>query len=417
MATAFSSKVKAPGIPSNTPGPFILYTKEVFVSLNRSRRQFLQAGLALPAAGLVSSKPEPAFQAPSNQEAPKEPPKVVYRTLGKTGLKVSGVGFGIGFVPVPDVVARAIEMGVTYYDTSRDYGDSEKIFSEVIKGKRDKIVIATKSPSRKKADILKDLDTSLQALGTDHLDIWHLHARDTPASIPDEALEAMQECKKSGKTRFVGFSCHDPNRMVDFVLQTKVFDVVQTTYSFPIGGFYRDRAVKKLSDAGIGIIAMKVVVGLTGLNLKALDNPTAAKGEGVVAGIKWVLQNPAIGTTVPNMRTIPQLEMNFRAMSEPYMPADEKLLYVMNEQIRPSYCRMCFQCDGKCPKGVPVADVLRYLAYNDFCGNYHQALANFRGLSKKVQDVRCSDCGSCAIQCPNGVRVQERLVRAQELLA
>jgi predicted aldo/keto reductase-like oxidoreductase len=379
------------------------------VSYNPSRRQFLQAGLAMPAAGIISSTGlEPALQ---------EPPKVVYRTLGKTGLKVTGVGFGIGFVPVTDVVARAIDMGINYYDTSRDYGDSEKIFSGVIKGKRDKIHIATKSPSRRKNDILKDLDTSLQALGTDYVDIWHLHARDTPASIPDEALEAMQECKKSGKARFIGFSCHDPNRMADFIIETKTFDVIQTTYSFPIGGYYRDRAIKKLHDAGIGIIAMKVVVALTGLNLKKLDNPPATTGEGPLAGIKWVLKNPAIGTTVPHMRTIPELEMNFRAMQEDFTPADEKLLYVMNEQIRPSYCRMCYECAGKCPNGIPVTDVMRFLAYHDFCGNYHQARLSFMGLSKEVRDVKCSECSACVIECPNGVHVRDRLIRAQQLLA
>jgi predicted aldo/keto reductase-like oxidoreductase len=379
------------------------------VNNNPSRRKFLQAGLALPAAGLVASNTLGA--------ASQEPPKVVYRTLGKTGLKVSGVGYGIGFVPIPEVVARALDMGINYYDTSRDYGDSEKIFSGVIKGRdRSKIVIATKSPSRRKEDILKDLDTSLQALGTDYVDIWHLHARDTPSAIPDEALEAMQMCKKSGKARFLGFSCHDPNRMVDFLIESKTFDVMQTTYSFPIGGYYRNKAVEKLHNAGIGVIAMKVVVALTGLNIKTFDNPPAKTGEGPVAGIKWVLNNPAIGTTVPHMKTIPELEMNFRAMSEEFTPQDEKLLYVMNERIRPDYCRMCYECSGKCPQGMPVTDVMRYLAYNDFMGNYHQARLNFMGLEKEIRDIRCSDCSQCAIECPNGVHVKERLTRAQELL-
>ena len=379
------------------------------MSLNPSRRQFLQAGLALPAAGLVSSSGlDPVLQ---------EQPKVVYRTLGKTGLKVTGVGYGIGFKPVTEVVARAIDMGINYYDTSRDYGESEEIFSKVIKGKRDKIVIATKSGRRRKADILQDMDTSLKMLGTDYVDIWHLHARDTPASIPDEALEAMAQCKQSGKARFLGFSCHDPNNMADFLIKTKVFDVMQTTYSFAIGAGYRNAAVKKLQDAGIGVIAMKVVVALTGLNIKDFANPPARQGEGPLAGIKWVLSNPAIGTTVPFMQTIPELEMNFRAMSEPYTPKDEKLLYVLNEQIRPMYCRMCYECKGQCPKGVPVTDVLRFLAYNDFAGNYHQAVANFRGLGREIRDVRCNDCSECAIKCPNGVHVQERLGRAQELLA
>jgi predicted aldo/keto reductase-like oxidoreductase len=380
------------------------------MNLDPSRRQFLQTGLAVPAAGFASSK--------AIQSALQAPPKVVHRTLGKTGLKVSGVGYGIGFVPIPEVVARALDLGVNYFDTSRDYGDSEKIFSGVIKGKpRDRFVIATKSGSTKRDAVIKDLETSLKALGVDHVDILHLHGRDNPSQIPDEAIEGLLECKKAGKTRFIGFSCHDPNNMVDFAIKTGKFDVVQTTYSFPIGGIYRDRAIKKLHEAGIGVIAMKVVVALSGWNLKSVDNPPATKGEGPLAGIKWVLQNPAIGTTVPFMRTIPELEMNFRAMSEPYLPEDEKLLFSMNEQIRPDYCRMCYECKGQCPKGLPVTDVLRFLAYHDFCGNYHQAVVSFRDLAKEIREVRCSDCSSCSIQCPNGVHVQKRLARAQELLA
>ena len=383
------------------------------MDFHQSRRQFLQAGLALPAAGLVSS----GGLTPEFQGNPRTP-QVVYRTLGKTGLKVTGVGYGIGFVPVTDVVARAIDMGINYFDTSRDYGESEKIFSGVIKGRRDKIVIASKSGRTQKAHILEDLDTTLQVLGTDHVDIWHLHGRDNPAQIPDEAVEALEECKKSGKARFIGFSCHDINNMVPFILKTGKFDVIQTTYSFPIGGRYREQAVAKLHEAGIGVIAMKVVVALSGFNLKTVENPPARpNGDGPVAGIKWVLQNPAIGTTVPNMRTIPQLEMNFRAMSEPYTPADEKLLTQLNERVRPDYCRMCYECKGVCPKGVPVAEVLRFLSYHDFYGDYHRALVSYRDLAREIRDVRCRDCAVCAIQCPNGVRVQDRLIRAQQLVA
>jgi uncharacterized protein len=372
--------------------------------------------MALPAAGLVSSSSlESAFQ---ETPKPKEPPKVVYRTLGKTDLKPSGVGYGIGYVPYTDVVARALDMGVNYFDTARDYKDSERIFSGVIKGRqRDKIIIATKSPSFKKERILQDLDTSLKELGTDYIDIWHLHARDSPASIPDGALEAMRMAKQSGKARYLGFSCHKPYAMVDFIIKSKVFDVMQMTYSYPIGGRLRNDAVDKLREAGIGVIAMKVVVAVSGLNIADFSGKPKATGEGPLAGIKWVLTNPGVGTTVPHMKTIPELEMNFRAMSEPYTPADEQLLYVLNEQIRPNYCRMCYECEGKCPKGMPVTDVLRFLAYHDFCGNYHQAAMSFSGLAKEVRDVRCSDCSDCAIQCPNGVHVQDRLIRAQQLLA
>ena len=104
-------------------------------------------------------------------------------------------------------------------------------------------------------------------------------------------------------------------------------------------------------------------------------------------------------------------------MSGPFGPADEKVLAAQLEMIRPLYCRMCGECSGACPQGLPVSDVLRYLSYAEGYGQFSLARQRFRELPEELQSVRCSDCGSCAIACPNGVRVAERLSHAQELFA
>jgi uncharacterized protein len=378
------------------------------VKHNTSRRQFLQAGLALPAAGLVSPNMMGSLS--------PAPAGLAFRTLGKTGLKVTSVGCAAGSVPDPDILARALEMGINYYDTARIYGQgkSEQILGKAIQGKRDKIVLASKTYSNTKAKILEDIETTLKTLGTDHLDIYHQHSRHTPQEITDEMIETMELVKKQGKTRFIGVSTHDPNAMVDFILKVGKFDVVQTTYSYAIGAPFRDTAIARLNKAGIGVVAMKVVI--------ATATPKGDKGnhlsnEGGLAAIKWVLRNPGISTTVPWSETKEELEINFRAMTEEFSPADEKILFARNEQIRELYCRMCFQCKGKCPKGVPVADELRFLAYNDFKGNFHEARESFWELPRSIRSIRCADCAECAVQCPNGVKVHERLIRAQELLA
>ena len=124
-------------------------------------------------------------------------PAPMKRTFGKTGFEVTTLGLGgqaslqwtpADVDPVP-IILKAFKMGVNYFDTSRVYGDSEKIFGEIIKKRdRSKLVIATKSGMRRKADILKNIDESLTALGTDYVDIYHLHARDTPTAIPDDPL-------------------------------------------------------------------------------------------------------------------------------------------------------------------------------------------------------------------------------------
>jgi len=373
-----------------------------------SRRKFLQAGLFLPAAGLVPSSGTQVFS-PSSEG-------LVYRTLGKTGLKVTAVGCAAGAIPDPDILARALDMGINYYDTARIYGQgkSEEILGRAIKGKRDKIVLASKTYSNTKDDILKDLETSLKLLGTDHLDIYHQHSRHEPKEITDEMIETMELVKKQGKTRFIGVSTHDPNAMVDFILKVGKFDAVQTTYSYAIGAPYRDGAIAKLHDAGIGLIAMKVVIATA---TPKGDEGNHLSNEGGLAAIKWVLRNPAIGTTVPWAETLEELEINFRAMTEKYTPEDEWILHARNEQIRELYCRMCFQCKGKCPKGIPVADELRFLAYNDFKGNFHEAREGFWNLPREIRNIRCSDCSECVVQCPNGVKVRDRLIRAQDLLA
>jgi hypothetical protein len=362
--------------------------------------------MALPAAGLIPARRLDAAAIP-------------YRTLGKTGLKVSPVGFGVGFTPDPSVVAQAVDMGVNYFDTARIYGqgNSERLLGGALKGKRDKVVLVSKSASRTKAEVLRDVDASLQTLGTDHTDVYFLHARDSAAAIQDEAVEALVEAKKLGKTRFIGVSTHDPNAIVDRVLKAAKFDVVLMTYSYPMGTT-RDAAIARLRDAGIGLVAMKVVVATAGISMER-GGPSKPKlqGDAPLAAVKWVLKNPAFATSIPYMANVDQLEMNFRAMAESYTPADEKMLFARSEEIRPYYCRMCYSCKGQCPNGVPVPDELRFLAYNDFCGDFHQARTNFMDLPREVRSVRCSDCSSCSIQCPNGVHVQERLIRAQELLA
>jgi uncharacterized protein len=381
------------------------------MEFDSSRRKFLQTGLALPIAGLVASNsPESFGQSTAG---------VVYRTLGRTGLKVSGVGCGVGLIPDPAVLVRAADLGVNYFDTARTYekGKSEEITGAALKSRRNKIILASKADGMTKDEVLREMDESLKALRTDHVDIWHLHGRDTPDSITDEAVEAQEMLKKQGKTRFIGVSTHDINAVADKIIKLGKHDVVQTTYSYPIGSD-RNAALHKLHEAGIGVIAMKVVVALS---MAGFGPPPKGRkdltNEGPLSAIKWVLKNPDIATTVPHAANLEQVEMNFRAMTEPYTPQDERTLFVRNEEIRPLYCRMCYECKGKCPNGIPVTDELRYLAYNDFAGDFRQARNNFMRLPGEIRTVRCSDCSACTIQCPNGVDVRNRLIRAQDLLA
>jgi hypothetical protein len=304
------------------------------------------------------------------------------------------------------VIHRAVDLGITYFDTARGYqkGNNERMVGAALKGSRDKIVLSSKSEAKTAPDAIAELDTSLKELGTDYLDIWYMHSRDTVANIPDELVTVWENAKQQGKIRHIGISTHKPNDIVDRVLAVGKFEVLLSTYSFAIGAA-NDPAYKKLTDAGIGLVAMKVMAPAA----------RARKPDGPLAALKWVLRDTRFAAAIPSMTDMDQLEMNVRAMTEPFNEADQKLLARVNEDIRPNYCRMCQQCSGQCPKGVPVPETIRYLAYADFYGQFALGREHFLALPAETRAVRCRDCASCQVRCPNGVHVAERLMRAQEL--
>ena len=163
---------------------------------------------------------------------------------------------------------------------------------------------------------------------------------------------------------------------------------------------------------------MKVMAGsfpMPGIGNQAralMKRPGAA-----LAALKWVLRNPNVATTIPSMTDADQLQENLKAMSAAFGAADQKLLAAQFDSIQPLYCRMCGECNGRCPKGVAVADALRCLMYADGYGQYPLARTSYSKLPVQTATSECHLCPTCAVRCPNGVKVQERLIRAQALLA
>jgi uncharacterized protein len=388
-----------------------------------SRRRFLAAGLALPAAGMAittDDKRSPAVSPASPAFVKDAPPKLTYRTLGKTGLKPTAVGFGCMVTSDPSVIERAADVGITLFDTARGYqgGNNERMVGAALKAKRKSIILSSKTPAPNKEEALKDLDTSLRELGTDHLDIWYLHAKSKPGDVTDGLMEAQNIAKQQGKIRFAGISTHSGQpELIPAVIATKHFDVILTAYNFTLDP-KMDALLQSAQDAGIGIVAMKVMAG--GFRQLKQDNPRWGvfhRDGAMLSMLKWVLRNKNVDTTIPSITDLDQLDQDMLAMSEPFTPADEKVLSARLELLRPLYCRMCGECDGICQKGLPVADMIRYVSYAEGYGQFGMAREQFLALPVSVRDVRCSDCEECTVSCPHGVRVAERVSRAQELFA
>ena len=153
-----------------------------------SRRNFLAAGLALPAVA-SATRSEQAPQTPARPQSPAKVlasgPELRYKVLGKTGLKVTSLSFGCMTTSDASVIERAADIGITYFDTARNYqsGNNERMVGAALKKKRKDVVLSTKTEGRTKEDALAQLDTSLKELGTDFVDIWYLHAKDKPEDV------------------------------------------------------------------------------------------------------------------------------------------------------------------------------------------------------------------------------------------
>jgi len=371
--------------------------------MNLSRRSFFAAPalLAAPAAGA---------------------PAVEFRTLGRTGLKVSSVGFGCMVTSDASVIERAVDLGINLFDTARVYtgGNNERMVGGALKPHRQKLIISSKTLAKDQAGALRDLETTLKDLQTDHIDIWYLHAKEKPEQITDDLLEAQRIAKQQGKIRFAGVSLHNGHaEVIPAAIKLGSIDVILTTYNFAMAATM-EPLVKSIADAKLGVVAMKVMAGSMKLD-RSYDFERAkaamAKPGAALAALKWALRVPYVHTAIPSIKDNEQLEENLRAMREPYKAADSDVLAAQLEGITPLYCRMCGTCRGVCPQGLPVSDMLRYLTYAEGYGEFALARENFLSMPAAAQQVRCGDCDGCAIDCPNGVRVKQRLIRAQELLA
>jgi len=385
-----------------------------------SRRDFLtasiSAGLFTP---LASASPAFSVSKPPLDEPPSGSSiKLSHKTLGRTGLNVTTVGFGCMITSDPSVIERAADLGINYFDTAHSYqnGNNERMVGAAVGAKRKQIVLSTKTHAPDKAGMLQHLNQSLQSLKTDYIDIWYLHGRDNPEEVHDEHIEAQQLAKQQGKVRFVGVSTHGARRLIPWMVQKNVFDVVLSVYNFTMDPAM-DQALEAAAKAGLGVVAMKVMAG--GPRSHRAGDPIGgrlAQPGAMLSALKWVVRNPNVATTIPSMTDMDQLDENLKAMEQAYTSADAAILSAHLERIRPLYCRMCGACEGACRQGLPVADMLRCLSYAEGYGQF--ALGRERYIELGLaQNAGCANCALCTVNCPHGVHVARRVARAQEIFA
>lgn len=319
--------------------------------------------------------------------------------LGRTGIKASRSGFGalpVQRVPMSEakqILRRAYDGGINFFDTARSYSDSEEKLGEALSDIRKEITIATKSPAKDRAGVLTDIDISLRNLKTDHVDILQLH---NPAQLPDpndpeSSYQGLLEARRLGKTRFIGVTCHRLDNAVAAV-KSGLYDTVQ----FPLSSISseEDLALSALcKEHDIGLIGMKGLSG--GLITNAASTFAFLRQYGNILPIWGIQRLSELEEFLAFEKNPPQLDEKLRAVIE----RDRK-------ELTGEFCRGCGYC-LPCPAKIDIPNaarmslLLRRSPYHDFIQD------DFAETMERIDG--CRECNHCRSHCPYGLNTPELL--------
>jgi len=389
-----------------------------------SRRTLLAAAATAGGAAVVGGLA-------LSQADPPPASTMRFRTLGRTGLRVSEIGFGGFPLDDPEVLVYALERGINYVDTAPCYrgGASERAIGPALKGRRDKFVLTTKwcphhagKPATKQV-FLDLLDGSLRRLGTDHVDIVLNHEvgrRSDGTGVErlknSEMFEAWEAARKAGKARFLGASGHDGDLpgVMGYAIDSGLFDVVLCRYSF-LDYPEQQQLIDRAAAAGVGFIAMKTLAGAKGADLdKFRDRQTSFKQ----AALKWVLSNPKLSNLIISISNRRQVDEYVTASGVPIAAADFTVLDEYAALFSREVCRFCNACEPACPDNVRIADILRFSMYFHDYGQEQRGVESYARLVAAERAAHCAHCaGFCEAACGYDLPVKSLLLRADAALA
>lgn len=327
-----------------------------------------------------------------------------YRILGKTGLKISRMGFG--GIPIQKIdpqgtkklMKRLMDEGVNYIDTARGYTVSEAFLGEALEGIREHFILATKSMSRDAAGMAKDIDISLGNLRTDYIDLYQVHnpsAADLEKVLaPGGALEALQAAKAAGKVKHLGITLH----ALDLFEQALDLPWVETImFPYNIVETQGEDLIRRCAEKNIGFICMKPLAG------GAIDDATLA--------LRFIAANENVTVVIPGMAEEKEIDQNIAAVCDSAPLSAEELAKM--EAIRASlgthFCRRCNYC-APCTVGISIPAVFLMEGYLTRYGLSDWAIARYAAMDKKASD--CIECGVCETRCPYNLPIREMLKNA-----
>ena len=329
-----------------------------------------------------------------------------YTVLGKTGLKISRMGFG--GIPIQRIDAEGTKVlmhqlqaaGVNFIDTARGYTVSEEYLGYALEGIRDSFVLATKSMSRTRDAMAADIDISLKNLRTDYIDLYQIH-NVTPEQLrqvtaPGGALEALLEAKAAGKIGHIGVTAHS----MDTFRMVLDMDWVETVmFPYNIVESQGTELIHRCAERNIGFICMKPLAG------GAIEDATLA--------LRYVRSNPDVTVVIPGMADPKELSQNIAAVSDtsPLSAQEQAKLQQIRDSLGTQFCRRCNYCQP-CTVGISISSCFLFDGYLQRYGLADWAKQRYASMDTHASD--CIGCGACEGRCPYHLPIRDMLKKVAQ---
>ena len=329
-----------------------------------------------------------------------------YRILGKTGLKVSRMGFG--GIPIQRIDAEGtkklmqalMDAGINYIDTARGYTVSEEFLGFALEGIREHFVLATKSMARTAEAMAADIDVSLKNLRTDYIDLYQVHnpnlAQLEQVCAPGGALEALEAAKAAGKIGHIGITVHS-KEVFEKALELPWVETVMFPYN--IVETQGEKLIRACREKNVGFIDMKPLAG------GAIEDATLA--------LRFICANEDVDVLIPGMAEISELSQNLAACEDtaPLSAEEKAKIMQIRQELGTNFCRRCNYCQP-CAAGINISGVFLFEGYLSRYGLAEWAKGRYATLPVKAS--ACIGCGACEDRCPYHLPIRKMLKNAAE---
>lgn len=371
---------------------------------------------------------------------------MLYREFGRTGIKISSLGFGAMRLPQTQIdgkdvydtetsiqiIHKAFESGVNYIDTAPYYCDkeSEVIVGKALKGWRDKVYLSTKNPieSNSGKDWRERLENSLIKLDTEYIDFYHMwgiswKAYEESIDVPSGPLQEALKAKEEGLIRHLSFSFHDKPENMFKIIDTGYFESVLCQYNLLDRS--NEEAIAYAHEKGLGVVIMGPIGGgRLGTPSQVIQGlvPGGVKSSPEIA-LRFVLANPNVSCALSGMGSMDMVTENIEVASRDYHLTEDEVSKIAqsmeeNRKLAELYCTGCNYC-MPCPNEVNIPLNFQLMNYNkvynlkDYAKNEYDKIGINEWMpGKKASE--CIDCGVCETKCPQKIQIRKQLKETAE---